>query len=377
MTRRCHHGPVPGQASPNGRPLISHRTPRRLWAGTTLAILGVVAISGLPLRTAAGDDGAAASEARRRVPPLDRRIEDRILALDPEHISAAEVRDVLSHAPAPRIINLQGSVAFVSMKPFAEYLIAMGYPESQLRDPADGSMSRSSFTDSERLAGELAWYYETDGMMPMLIGHSQGGMLAIKVLYELDGSFHQAIPVWNPLTGEAEQRTTIVDPLTGRARPVVGLKVPYAAALATGKLPRFLLGQWDMMGKLRAIPDTVEDFTGFSIDWDMIAGTPPGSEEYHADGSAHVRNVELPAQTSHIRMPRTRYLTGNPATRAWIDEYDPATPPPALPEGPGIDAANIVHAADIWYSVKKHWCIEAQRLLRARRSLIKASGAVQ
>ena len=43
-------------------------------------------------------------------------------------------------------------------------------------------MSRNSFADSEQLAGELAWYYESDGMMPMLIGHSQGGMLAIKVL---------------------------------------------------------------------------------------------------------------------------------------------------------------------------------------------------
>jgi hypothetical protein len=156
---------------------------------------------------------------------------------------------------------------------------------------------------------------------------------------------------------------------------VVGLKVPYVAALATGKLPRFLLGQWTMMGKLRAIPDTVEEFTGFSIEWDMIAGTPPGSEEYHADGTAQVRNVELPAATSHIRMPRTRYLTRNAATRAWIDDYDPATAQPALPEGPDIDRANIVHAADIWYSVKKHWCIEAQRLIRARRAAIKPSGA--
>ncbi len=69
-------------------------------------------------------------------------------------------------------------------------------------------MSRSSFGDSEQLAGELAWYYESEGMMPMLIGHSQGGMLAIKVLYELNGSFHPAIPVWNPVTGQAEQRTT-------------------------------------------------------------------------------------------------------------------------------------------------------------------------
>jgi hypothetical protein len=107
----------------------------------------------------------------------------------------------------------------------------------------------------------------------------------------------------------------------------------------------------------------------------MIAGTPPGSEQYHADGSAQVRNVVLSAQTSHIRMPRTRYLTRNAATRAWIDEYDPTVAPAPLPQGPDVDSANIVHAADIWYSVKKHWCIEAQRLIRARRAAPKQGGA--
>jgi hypothetical protein len=335
----------------------------------------VVLLSGMRACLAEGSDAPAAGEALRRLPSIDRKIEDRILALDPQHISAAEVRDVLKHAPAPRIIGIQGSFPLITMEPFAQYLIAMGYPEERLRDPRSGSMSRSSFDDSEELAGELAWYYESDGMMPMLIGHSQGGMLAIKVLYELNGSFHAAIPVWNPLTDQPEQRTSIVDPVTGLERPVVGLKLPYVAALATGKLPRFLLGQWSMMGKVRAIPDTVEDFTGFSIEWDMIAGTPPGSEAYHADGTAHVRNIELPATTSHIRMPRTRYLTRNPATRAWIDNYDPATPQPPLPEGPDVDSANIVHAADIWYSVKKHWCIEAQRLLKARRTADKSGRA--
>lgn len=343
-----------------------------LCAGAALALLAAV-VSAQTVSAGAAE-APAASAAASRPPSLDRGIEDRILALDPLHISAAEVSDVLKRAPAPRIIGIQGSFPLITMEPFAQYLIAMGYPEDRLRDPRDGSMSRNSFGDSEQLAGELAWYYESDGMMPMLIGHSQGGMLAIKVLYELNGSFHRAIPVWNPLTGQPEQRTSIVDPLTGLERPVVGLKVPYVAALATGKLPRFLLGQWAMMGKLRAIPDTVEEFTGFSIEWDMIAGTPPGSEEYHADGIAQVRNVELPAATSHIRMPRTRYLTRNPATRAWIDHYDPAAARPALPEGPDIDSANIVHAADIWYSVKKHWCIEAQRLIKARRAAIKPGG---
>ena len=336
-----------------------------------LAVLLSMAQTG----SATAADISADGVAPGRPPSLDRAIEDRILALDPLHISAAEVRDVLKRAPAPRIIGIQGSFPLITMEPFAQFLIAMGYPEDRLRDPRDGSMSRNSFSDSEQLAGEMAWYYESEGMMPMLIGHSQGGMLAIKVLYEFNGSFHHAIPVWNPLTGQPEPRTTIVDPLTGVERPVVGLKVPYVAALATGKLPRFLLGQWTMMGKLRAIPDTVEEFTGFSIEWDMIAGTPPGSEEYHADGSAQVRNIELPATTSHIRMPRTRYLTRNPATRAWIDNYDPSVPLPPLPEGPDVDSANIVHAADIWYSVKKHWCIEAQQLIRARRAKAEQGGA--
>jgi hypothetical protein len=307
-------------------------------------------------------------------PPMDRSTEDRVLALDPANISAADVRDVLARTPAPRIITLQGSVALITMEPFAEYLAAMGYPESRLKDPRDGSMSRSSFADSERLAGTIAWYYETEGMMPMLIGHSQGGMLAIKVLHEFAGAFHAAIPVWNPITGQSEQRTTIIDPLTGLERPVIGLKLPYVAAMATGKLPRLLLGQWEILGKLRTIPDTVEDFTGFSIEWDLIAGTLPGSEKYHASGSAHVRNVELAAQTSHIAMPRTRYLAGNPVTRAWIDGYHPASPLAAPPAGPGIDASNIVHAADIWYSVKKHWCLEAQGLISARRAAIAAKG---
>ena len=322
--------------------------------------------------TAVAVEPPGKSDTARATLAMDRSTEDRVLALDPANISAADVRDVLAYAPAPRIITLQGSVALITMEPFAEYLIAMGYPESRLRDPRDGSLSQSSFADSEQLAGTVAWYYETEGVMPMLIGHSQGGMLAIKVLYEFAGAFHAAIPVRNPLTGQSEQRTTIIDPLTGLERSVIGLKLPYVAAMATGKLPRLLLGQWQMVSKLRAIPDTVEDFTGFSIEWDLIAGTLPGSETYHANGTAHVRNVELTAGTSHIDMPRTGYLAHNPITRAWIDGYDPASPRAAPPEGRGVDASNIVHAADIWYSVKKHWCLEAQHLIRARRTATAA-----
>jgi hypothetical protein len=28
----------------------------------------------------------------------------------------------------------------------------------------------------------------------------------------------------------------------------------------------------------------------------------------------------------------------------------------------------VLWAADVWYSIKKHWCIEAQKLVRAQRA---------
>jgi hypothetical protein len=308
--------------------------------------------------------GYDAGPAVASQPPPDPELLAQVEALDPLHVSAADVRDVLARAPAPRIILLQGSIAFVTMKPFGEFLIAMGYPQARIRNPRDGSLSYSSFGDSAVLAGMLAWYYEHDGMMPMLIGHSQGGMLVVRTLQELDGDFASEIHVVDPLTGEPEARTTVIDPLTGVQRPVVGLKVPYAAAIATGRLPRLLLGQWTMLVRLRRVPDTVDEFTGFRIPFDPIAGEFGGSDPYVATGSAVVRNVELPIWYSHIALPDARHLAAQPATRGWIEAYVPGAAPPALPDN--VDTTNLVHAADIWYSVRKHWCLAAQRLLRAR-----------
>lgn len=296
--------------------------------------------------------------------------DERILALDPENISAAQVREVLSPAPAPTIIALQGSASFITMEPLAQFLVAMGYPEARLRNPADGSLSYSSYADSAKLAGALAWHYERDGMMPMLIGHSQGGMLAIRVLHELAGGFHTSIDVWNPVEDRDEGRTWITDPVDGTRRDVVGLKVGFASALATGKLPRILLGQWSMLAKLRQIPDSVVDFTGMVILWDPIAGTFPGGEPYRAQGSAHVRNVELPAGTSHIGLPDMRALARDANARAAIDAYRPVAEGSArVLEGVAADEpGKLVAAAELWYGVKKHWCIEAQRVTRARNA---------
>ena len=87
---------------------------------------------------------ARATPCRRgavlRAIAVDPAVEERVLALDPERISEREVRETLALAPAPRIINLHGSVPLVTMQPFAEFLIAMGYPAERLRNPRDGSL---------------------------------------------------------------------------------------------------------------------------------------------------------------------------------------------------------------------------------------------
>ena len=262
--------------------------------------------------------------------------------------------------PAPRIINLAGSVPIVTMEPFAEFLIAMGYPEASLRNPRDGSLSTSSYTASEQLAGTVAWYYENDGMRPMLIGHSQGGMLVVRTLHELAGAFRDEVPVYDPVADAALPRTTIRDPYSHAQRPVVGLAVSFAAALATGALPRLLLGQWTMLPKLRKIPDTTLDFTGFTVPWDPIAGNFGTGTPYVALGTAEVRNVTLPATYSHIGLPITEHLAANPVTRAWIDAYRPDAVPP-VPDAPDVDVRNLLHAADLWYSIRVHWCSEGLR----------------
>lgn len=287
----------------------------------------------------------------------------RLQALDCNRVSANDVREVLAFALAPRIVAISGSFDLVTMDSFSRFLVAMGYPAERVRNPADGAWSYASSTPSAALAGMLAWHYEHDGMMPMLIGYSGGGMLALRTLHELAGAFGERIAVVDAQTGDALPRDTIVDPIDGRQRPVVGLRVPYAAALATGKMPRLVLGQWTMLDKIRSVPDTVGEFTGFTIEWDPIAGTFPGSEPYAATGSASVRNVTLPASYHHLDLPRTEDLAADAATRAWIEDYTPGESPP--PAGGTVATTNLLHAADIWHSVKKHWCLEGKRVAAA------------
>jgi pimeloyl-ACP methyl ester carboxylesterase len=234
-------------------------------------------------------------------------LKQRLLALNPEHVSDADVRETLAQAPAPHIINIHGGIAPVQrrMISFSHFLTGMGYPESSLTNPSDGTYSFSCYEDADLIAGMIAWYYERDGLRPMMVGHSQGGMQAIKVLYRFADADEQLV-VWNPLTWQPEDRHEIMDPLTGRLRPVVGLTLPYVSAVGSGGPTRLLPNQWEMTGKLRDIPDTVEEFTGFCKGLDLLGGEFLGygpANEYQASGTARVRNVWLPSSYDHGRTP--------------------------------------------------------------------------
>ena len=237
------------------------------------------------------------------------------------------MRNTLAAGPTPRIVLVHGGIAgvYLMMESFGKFLVGMGYPESRIRDPRDGEWSQNPYLSSERLAGQLAWYYERDGVRPMLIGHSQGGMQTVKVLHELAGDFGDRVPVWNPVTDRSENRETIYDPVTRAERPVVGLQLSYASVVGAGGLEFWAATSWSLAGRLRAIPDSVEEFTGYSIAADPIALTPPSGatsyDLYRQTGNAKVHNVNLPIGYSHVTVPNTDYLVDEPSKRDWINAY--------------------------------------------------------
>jgi hypothetical protein len=299
-------------------------------------------------------------------------VEKRILALDPERVSEQDVRNTLACGPTPRIMGLHGGIypVHLAMLDFAGFLVDMGYPQPKIRHPKAESFSHSPYESSARLAGLAAWYYEQEGTRVMLIGHSQGGMQVVKVLHQLDGKFAEAIRPFNPVTRSAEERTWIVDPLTGVRRPVIGVSVAYASVVGAGGAAFILPNQWGMMGLLRTVPNTTDEFTGFFIAFDIWAWNIPGSvdfQRYQHNGIATVRNVSLPAHYNHVTLPTVRHLARDRALSEWINAYAPGQARPAPPVAPGA-GDGLLWVADVWYSVKKHWALEAQRLIRAQRT---------
>ena len=340
----------------------------------SLLLALALALAGCATPSGPAEQAAVARPPAAHLSTIDRALEERILTLDPEHVSADDVR-TLAQGPAPRIILLHGGIypVHLLMVSFGRFLTGMGYPEAQIRDPGNRDWSYSPYESSDELASMAAWQYEHDGMRPMIIGHSQGGIQAIKILYELVGSYRDKIAVWNPFTGTAENRASIIDPLTGADRPVVGgVSVAYVSVVGAGGAALLLPNQWSMVERLHTIPNSVEDFTGFSINVDFVAWDFGSTEKdpYQHNGTAVVRNVRLPGTYNHVFVPLTERVNNDAAMRDWLNAFVPGGANPAPPGETEGRAFNALWTADVWFSVKKHWCLEAQRLVRARRALV-------
>ena len=109
--------------------------------GMLLAVLALAALmAGCETETV-----AIAHRAALTPPPpqstvtLDRALEDRILALDPERITAQDLRDTLSKAPAPQIMLMHGGIVgvYLAMVSTGQFLVGMGYRENRIRQIAD------------------------------------------------------------------------------------------------------------------------------------------------------------------------------------------------------------------------------------------------
>ncbi|MBK7331486.1 MAG: hypothetical protein IPI87_03395 [Betaproteobacteria bacterium] len=352
---------------------MTQATPRPLRTLCLAAAFALAGCAALPVPVAVIEPKAGEHSALKAM-KVDRALEDRILALDPARVTESDVVQVLSKGPAPQIMLVHGGVfpVHLAMSSFGSFLTAMGYPEAKIRSPGSGDWSYSPYTTTDRLAGILAWHYEQDGMRPMIVGHSQGGLYAVKILKEFAGKYGDRLAVWDPVADRAEARTSIVDPLSGRERPVIGLTMSYASALGAGGWALVLPNQWDEFATLRRIPDTVEEFTGYFIELDFFALSFPGNPldvPYEANGTATVRNVMLPAAYNHVFVPVSHDLAAHPEVRSWINEYAPGRQAEAS-DPPGVSGGAVLWVADVWYSIKKHWVIESQRAILARRAAL-------
>jgi hypothetical protein len=123
--------------------------------------------------------------------------------------------------------------------------------------------------------------------------------------------------------------------------------------------------------RLRTIPDSVEEFTGFCKAFDLLGGDLLGygsANHFKSSGTAAVRNVWLPTKYKHGEVPNTKHLLNDPNMVDWINRYRPANEPvarPKLDEQFDADSSNILWAAEVWFSIKKHWVRELQRRLQA------------
>jgi hypothetical protein len=84
-----------------------------------------------------------------------------------------------------------------------------------------------------------------------------------------------------------------------------------------------------------------------------------------------VRNVWLPTEYVHGKVPAAEHLLNDSRMVEWINNYRPANELVVRPELDvkfDGDSEPILWAADVWFSIKKHWVLELQTYIRAKRS---------
>ena len=90
-----------------------------------------------------------------------------------------------------------------------------------------------------------------------------------------------------------------------------------------------------------------------------------------SNGQAVVRTVRLPSRYHHGSIPDTRHLLESQEIKDWINRYQPAPGPvltPILDQEFDVDSRHILRAAEVWHSIKRHWVLELQRMIRAQPS---------
>ena len=196
-------------------------------------------------------------------------------------------------------------------------------------------------------------------------------MQAVKVLHVLNGEYGASGPVWNPLTDfrrGAARRSSIRSPAAAAGGRACASPTSRRSARAAPRSCCPTSGA--CIGKLRTIPDTVEEFTGYSIDVDFWAWTVPGvdaTRKFTNGGKAHVRNVTLPAGISHVIAPRVggpcrsnRRMRARGSRRTRRDR--------ACRRPPDSRGQHRAGPPTCGGRVKKYWVIEAQRFIRATRA---------
>ena len=312
----------------------------------------------------------------------DPELAERILALDPTHVTASDIQKTLSKGPAPWIFPITpafpGPVLFSKL---VQFFLDMGYPPGRIGDPRTEDFKVDWHEESETIAGMAAWTYERDGMAPMIVGWSVGGITTMSVLHDLNNSAGKTkLRVVNARTGEVEDRDWIRDPYTGEKRPIVGLKVSLAGVLTSGGLGRLAqIFRWGNRPSLRSVPNTVEELLGFQAPADLLgtdwwfAQDPAGlarGNEFKPMGGAKVRTIIADDSYDHFNVIHCQLLSKSPEGRKWVESYRP-DPGYGLRDHRGTSRYSLVEGkrnlwcGELWYAIKKHWTLEAQRVAGA------------